>query len=102
MTEIEEITEILRKFRQDRKWEKYHTPGNLAKSIAIEAGELLECYQWDDSWTSNKQLNDEEEAADVFILLLNFCEVRKIDIIAAAKRKIAKNAEKYKPINMED
>ena len=44
---MKEITEALRKFNEERDWEPFHTPENLAKSIAIEAGELLECFQWD-------------------------------------------------------
>lgn len=44
---MKEITEALRKFNEERDWEPFHTPENLAKSIAIEAGELLECFQWE-------------------------------------------------------
>ena len=45
----QETIERIRKFTADRDWEQYHTPANLAKSISIEAGELLECFQWSDS-----------------------------------------------------
>ena len=45
----QETIDRIRKFTADRDWEQYHTPANLAKSISIEAGELLECFQWSDS-----------------------------------------------------
>ena len=45
----EDTVERIRRFTADRQWERYHTPENLAKSIAIEAAELLECFQWDPS-----------------------------------------------------
>ena len=56
----------IRKFNKEREWEVFHTPENLAKSISIEAGELLECFQWNNDY--NKQ-NVCEELADV----INYC-----------------------------
>ena len=44
-----ETVDIIRKFIADRDWDKFHSPGNLAKSISIEANELLECFQWSDT-----------------------------------------------------
>ena len=95
-----EIIKTLQQFRHDRQWEKYHTPGNLAKSISIEASELLECYQWvfDPTFPcefpkTKEQIAD--EVADVFIYLLNFCDVTGIDLLDATRRKIKMNAEKY-------
>ncbi len=92
MTDIEKITEQLVKFRKDRKWGKDHTPKNLAISISIEAAELLECYQWG-GMSSNASAPD--EVADIFIYLLNFCEVTGIDLLEATREKIKKNAIKY-------
>ena len=51
---MEEILDRIRKFREDRQWGKFHTPENLAKSISIEAGEMLEHFQWDNNY--NKML----------------------------------------------
>lgn len=88
----------LRKFRDDRNWQEYHTPKNLSMAITKEASELMECFLWqempgDGKW---KTLRDvEEEVADVFIFLLNFCDVMKIDLIKSAHEKIDKNAVKY-------
>ena len=45
----EETKKIIRDFIDERNWDQFHTPGNLAKSISIEAGELLECFQWNDT-----------------------------------------------------
>ena len=45
----QETIERIRKFSEDRDWDRFHSPANLAKSIAIEAGELLECFQWDET-----------------------------------------------------
>ena len=44
---LEKVREEIIKFNQDRDWDQFHSPENLAKSIAIESGELLECFQWD-------------------------------------------------------
>ena len=53
----------IRAFSTDRDWDKYHTPNNLAKTIVLEANELLECFQWDND---NFNLQDvKEELADV-------------------------------------
>ena len=64
---MKEITEALRKFNEERDWEPFHTPENLAKSIAIEAGELLECFQWDSRY-DREALSD--EIADVMLYCL--------------------------------
>ncbi len=60
------VFDRLRALVEERDWARFHTPENLAKSIAIEAGELLECFQWDDRTPSNKV---EDELADV----LTYC-----------------------------
>ena len=66
----EETKKIIRDFIDERNWDQFHTPGNLAKSISIEAGELLECFQWNDT---EYDLNHvAEEIADVMVLLKQF------------------------------
>lgn len=102
---IYDLIKELSFFRSVRKWEPYHTPKSLAMSIAIEAAELMECYQWTDEHgravpSSSKNCNPRDEIADVFIYLLNFCDVMGIDPIEAAWDKIKKNAEKY-PVQAE-
>ena len=55
MNTFDNIIEELIKFRDERNWKQFHTPENLAKSIVIEAGELLECFQWN---STNAKLKD--------------------------------------------
>ena len=63
MDRLEELSKRIDKFNKDRDWDQFHTPSNLAKSISIEANELLECFQWSDT---NYNLDDvKEELADV-------------------------------------
>ena len=100
-TEIQNIQMDLRNIVEDRDWEKYHTPANLAKAISVEASELLEPFLWtndDLNWKNCpapllELLSD--EVADVFIYMLQFCDRMGIDLIASTKAKIAKNIEKY-------
>ena len=88
-------------FVSERDWEQFHTPKNLAMSIAIEAGELLECLQWDSPTVSEIISDDErlsalaDEIADVQIYLLRMCSMFGIDPIANAHRKLLLNKAKY-------
>jgi len=85
---IKKITD----FRNERDWEKFHTPENLAKSIAIEAGELLECYQWDDVAMQGEV---KEELADVIIYSVLMSLKLNVDIEDIILKKLAHNAKKY-------
>ncbi len=89
---MNEILDMLRQFNQERNWGQYHTPENLAKSVSIEAGELLECFQWSPDY---KLPAVREELADVMLYCLMLADKTGIDIIDAMKDKIARNAEKY-------
>ena len=93
MNEMNEVLELLKKFRNDRNWEQFHTSENLAKSIVLEATELLENYQWGNDFADMD--NVKEEVADIFGYLLLFCDGLGIDIIKESKKKIEKNTEKY-------
>ena len=87
-----ETIERIRKFTTDRDWQQFHTPGNLAKSISIEAAELLECYQWSD----NTDLDHvKEELADVIVYCQNMLDVLGLDIDEIVSEKMAKNEAKY-------
>ena len=91
--ELKELLDKLIKFRDERNWKQFHTPENLAKSISIEANELLENYQWG---SENADMeNIKEEVADVFGYILLLCEELKIDLIDVTNKKIEKNAKKY-------
>lgn len=84
---MKEITEALRKFNEERDWEPFHTPENLAKSIAIEAGELLECFQWDSRY-DREALSD--EIADVMLYCLMLADKAGLDMKKEMMRKIEK------------
>lgn len=86
------ISRIL-KFTTDRDWDQYHTPANLAKSISIEANELLECFQWSDNAYDLDCVK--EELADVIVYcvdLLNKLGLNADDIVNS---KMDKNEKKY-------
>lgn len=87
-----EIQNDIRKFTEDRDWEQFHTPENLAKSISIEAGELLECFQWNNEY---KLENVKEELADVLTYCLMMADAVGVDPIEIIREKMAKNATKY-------
>ena len=92
----------LRRFAADRDWERFHTPKNLALSLAVELGELLEHFQWgtddkilDLAATPEGGAAVAEELADVFIYLVRLADVLGIDLLDAASSKIAANADRY-------
>ena len=93
MKSFEQLVAKVKKFNDDRDWDRFHTPENIAKSVAIEAGELLECFQWD-----NENFDKEavcEEMADVFTYLINLADRLDVDLIEVTDRKVDKNALKY-------
>ena len=91
--EINDILEKLIKFRDDRNWQQFHTPDNLAKSISIEANELLENLQWGNQ---NADIdNIKEEVADIFGYILLLCNELDIDLLEVTNEKIKLNDKKY-------
>ena len=94
---------LLREFTSDRDWGKFHTPKNLAVSISIEAGELLEAFQWLESGTldelqklpASRLANVRNEIADVLLYVIRLADVLDIDLESAAKDKLNQNAAKY-------
>lgn len=90
---MEELINIIRKFNIERDWDQFHSPENLAKSISIEAGELLECFQWN---SENYDKDDVcEELADVFtycIMMADKLGVKPKEIIL---KKLEKTKKKY-------
>lgn len=89
---MKEVIDDIRVFNEERDWAKFHTPENLAKSIAIEAGELLECYQWGDRGNAEKV---SEELADVLIYCYMLADKLQLDPTEIIRRKIAQNRAKY-------
>ena len=83
----------IRKFSEDRDWDQFHSPGNLAKSISIEANELLECFQWSD--TDYKLEDVKEELADVLVYCQNMLDKLGLDVDQIVNDKLSKNELKY-------
>ena len=92
MDEIRALTQEIIQFSEERDWEQFHSPVNLAKSIAIEAGELLECFQWSDTADISAV---EEELADVLNYCLQLAAKMNMDPAEIIRKKIKRNAEKY-------
>lgn len=90
--EYKDVLEKIKKFNVDRDWDKFHNPDNLAKSISIEAGELLECFQWNNEYNLE---NVSDEMADVFVYLVDLANKLGIDLLEVTDKKIDKNAIKY-------
>ena len=88
----ETVDEIVN-FINDRDWDQFHSPSNLAKSISIEAGELLECFQWSDNDYDLEDVKD--ELADVLIYCIDLSNKLNLDIDDIIMRKMKKNKEKY-------
>ena len=83
----------IRSFTEDRDWDQYHSPANLAKSISIEANELLECFQWDEN---NYDLEHvKEELADVLVYCRNMLDKLGLDEDEIVNAKMDKNEKKY-------
>lgn len=96
MVTIKDLTEEVKEFRDERGWEEYHTPKDLAVSLSVEASELLELFQWkDDSLEQVEKESLGEEMADIMIYLLFLSEVTGIDLEKAVTEKLEKNKKKY-------
>ena len=92
MDRYDELNQRIKKFNDDRDWNQFHTPTNLAKSISIESNELLECYQWND----DADLNDvKEELADVMNYCIQMAQVLGLDIVDIINEKMDKTEKKY-------
>ena len=83
----------IRKFISDRDWDQYHSPANLAKSISIEANELLECFQWSD--TEYDLQHVKEELADVLVYCRDLLDVLGLDEDEIVNMKMDMNEKKY-------
>ena len=92
MDEIRKLMELVTEFTEERDWDQFHSPANLAKSIAIEAGELLECYQWNDD---ADMASVEEELADVLNYCLLLANKLNLDPAEIVEKKLAITAKKY-------
>ncbi len=92
MSDLDELKKRIDNFNKDRDWDQFHSPSNLAKSISIEAGELLECYQWNE----NADIEEvKEELADVMNYCIQLSMVLNVDIIDIMNKKMDKTEKKY-------
>lgn len=89
---MKEIRDKLRAFTEERDWEQFHTEENLAKSVAIEAGELLECFQWSGEYDERAVC---DEIADVMCYCIMLADRMGVDAKSEILRKIEQNAAKY-------
>ncbi len=101
-TTVAQLRELIAEFVAEREWEQFHDAKNLAASIAIEAAELMEHFQWLRSEELEAVRGDEqqmseirEELADVTAFLLSFANAMDIDLSDALRSKMRKNADKY-------
>lgn len=85
--------DLVLNFSKERDWDQFHSPANLAKSISIEAGELLECFQWDENHYDRQAVSD--ELADVLAYCINLADKLDLDMDEIIQHKFSQNAEKY-------
>ncbi len=97
---MDELLKKVRKFREDREWDKFHSPKNLSMALMVETAEIAEHFQWLTEEAS-RELSEEklgmvrDEIADVLIYLVNLADKLNLDPVRAAHDKIIKNIEKY-------
>lgn len=89
----QETIDRIRKFTEDREWEQFHSPGNLAKYIVIEVAELLECFQWNDKEYDLQHVK--EELADVMVYSQNLLDALGLDADEIINMKMTMNEAKY-------
>ena len=98
---IQNIQKQLSDFADERDWEQFHDPKNLAMALSVEASELVEIFQWltpeeaKDIMTTDEGEHVKEEMADVMIYLLQMADKLDIDLESAVTNKIEKNSEKH-------
>ena len=100
MSDIKQLTEKIKKFRDERDWKQFHNHKDMALSLMLEAAEILEHFQWkspSEVDSHGKACKDEisEELADVAMYLFELADNLEIDLPSAIEAKLKKNAEKY-------
>ncbi len=107
-TSIEDLKGLVKDFVAAREWETFHRSKHLAMSIAIEAAELMEHFQWNDAdegqtllANAEKKLEISDELADILIYCIAFANQADIDISTAIKSKLDRNEFRFPPVNNE-
>ena len=98
--QFSDLKSRIRRFADERDWDKFHTPKNLAMALIVEAAELVEHFQWltseeSQALTAEKKAEVEAELADILIYLVRIADKLGIDLHSAALEKLHRNAEKY-------
>ena len=89
---MEELIKHIKQLNEERDWDQFHSPENLAKSIAIESGELLECFQWNNNYDKAEVC---EELADVFTYCIMMADKLEVDPKEIILKKLDKTRKKY-------
>jgi dCTP diphosphatase len=97
---LTQLRDALRQFADERDWDQFHSPKNLAAALSVEAAELLEVFQWLTEAESRKPTPEQlararEEMADVLNYLVRLADKLDVNLMDAAREKIQKNALKY-------
>lgn len=97
---VASLAQRLQQFSDERHWRPFHSPKNLASALIVEAGELLEHFQWMTEEQSRqldaaRKAEVASEMADVLLYLVQLATVMEVDLLEAARRKIEVNARKY-------
>ena len=102
-TTVHDLRQLMRDFVAERHWQKYHNPRNIAASISVEAGELLELFQWADNDAALERLAKDpeykravgEELSDVLLYAMSLANAMDIDLSHVVHAKMVKNRKKY-------
>ena len=89
---MKDLMKEIEEFNKERDWDQFHSPENLAKSISIEAGELLECFQWNNDYDKEEAT---EELADVFTYCIMMADKLGVDPKEIVLKKLDKTRKKY-------
>ena len=89
----QETIDRIRRFSDERDWDQFHSPANIAKSIVIEAAELLECFQWDEDEYDIQHIK--EELADIIVYCRNMLDKLDLDVDEIVNMKMEQNERKY-------
>ena len=100
MNELEELRVLISNFAKERDWDQFHSPKNLSMALIVEAGELVEHFQWLKQSESRNLSKDkleavEEELADILVYLIRIADQLGIDLINVSRKKIKSNEAKY-------
>lgn len=98
--ELDQLRAIVRQFVDERDWDQFHTPKNLASALSVEAAELLEHFQWlhhgrADELGADKLVEVRHEMADVLVYLVRLADKLDVDLFAAVQEKMVLNRAKY-------